>query len=528
MLSLTSMTRRNSDHHVRGRHERLSSEDASHLHLHQHLHQHENENEIGIGINANATSPPSIDIDVDIDIEAGVANNNGNINGNTNGNTNETFETNPIPDETTSLTNVNLNDTATINTNDSNAATNNNNNSSNNASNNSQQAESQQDSNINVSTPFDISNNNTNNTTAATNNNNNNINSSSHDDFINELNEMNLMNMDDININQNDIQTQLNELIAEQTVYITNTQTWFMIFLLLLFRLYIESFISADIGLFFISLISTSYLRRWRQWRLLKLERYELRITNLRTLSRVIHGTDSDTDDSDTDDNNNDNPEENDNNNNNNNNNPEENDPEMGQQENTRQIRQQQRRNRRRNRRLQREISRLEQQEQIHQRMNATTANPTTTTHLRHHNVELLSFQAHMALALMESQRLLQFVNDHSNNNNENGDDESRGVSDDKKQQWKAFEYTNEDEFYQQIQQSPTALAASTSTSASASTMKDSDEYEAPTCCICLCEYEKGDKLVQLQCSHAYHSACIESWCSNHVRCPLCNFDLDE
>ena len=160
-----------------------------------------------------------------------------------------------------------------------------------------------------------------------------------------------------------------------------------------------------------------------------------------------------------------------------------------------------------------------------------------------HVDFEMLSFQAQLALALMESQRIMQ-----NGNYGRDGDDDDesrrRGVSDDKKQRWESFEYTKEEEFYQTIESigkkntsfggykrgkngASSGLGAGGGAGAYGIS-SDGDEYEAPTCCICLCEYEKGDKLTSLQCGHTYHSDCIDSWCSNHVRCPLCNFDLDQ
>jgi len=49
---------------------------------------------------------------------------------------------------------------------------------------------------------------------------------------------------------------------------------------------------------------------------------------------------------------------------------------------------------------------------------------------------------------------------------------------------------------------------------------------EDPSCSICLCEYEKGETITQLPCGHLYHNSCLDAWTKNHVRCPLCNFDL--
>lgn len=63
--------------------------------------------------------------------------------------------------------------------------------------------------------------------------------------------------------------------------------------------------------------------------------------------------------------------------------------------------------------------------------------------------------------------------------------------------------------------------------SASGNNTKDSLEEE-PHCSICLGEYEDDEKLIKLPCGHVYHEECISSWCTNHTRCPLCNYDLNQ
>uniref|UniRef100_A0A452GI30 RING-type domain-containing protein n=1 Tax=Gopherus agassizii TaxID=38772 RepID=A0A452GI30_9SAUR len=42
------------------------------------------------------------------------------------------------------------------------------------------------------------------------------------------------------------------------------------------------------------------------------------------------------------------------------------------------------------------------------------------------------------------------------------------------------------------------------------STFKTGDKYV--TCVICMAEYEEGDQLKILPCSHVYHGTCIDSW----------------
>ncbi|XP_077661615.1 E3 ubiquitin-protein ligase RNF167-like [Eretmochelys imbricata] len=54
-------------------------------------------------------------------------------------------------------------------------------------------------------------------------------------------------------------------------------------------------------------------------------------------------------------------------------------------------------------------------------------------------------------------------------------------------------------------------------------TFKRGDRYE--TCVICMAEYEEGDQLKILPCSHAYHCTCIDTWLHTQPRnktCPFC------
>ena len=112
-------------------------------------------------------------------------------------------------------------------------------------------------------------------------------------------------------------------------------------------------------------------------------------------------------------------------------------------------------------------------------------------------DLRMLSFQAQLALAIMESQRHMM----------EGGrpDSENRtpGVTDAAKEHWEQvnFHYSPQ---YGSVK-----------------------EVDGPHCSICLCEYEEGDKLAKLPCQHLYHNECIESWTSNHTKCPLCNFELE-
>ena len=114
-------------------------------------------------------------------------------------------------------------------------------------------------------------------------------------------------------------------------------------------------------------------------------------------------------------------------------------------------------------------------------------------------DLRMLSFQAQLALAIMESQR--QMMQGGYGHPDGNGD--TPGVSDERKSQWKTVNFKATD--YPDVKKS-----------------------EEPHCSICLSEYEDGEALTQLPCNHVYHEECIHSWTANHTKCPLCNYELEE
>jgi len=120
-------------------------------------------------------------------------------------------------------------------------------------------------------------------------------------------------------------------------------------------------------------------------------------------------------------------------------------------------------------------------------------------------DMRMLSFQAQLALAIIESQRqMMQGGYGHPD-----GAQNTPGVSEEAMGHWKKFVYK---------------ASEGLPDSCGHKSMGDDEE---PHCSICLCEYEEKDDLVRLPCGHVYHKDCISSWCSNHQRCPLCNFDLE-
>lgn len=54
------------------------------------------------------------------------------------------------------------------------------------------------------------------------------------------------------------------------------------------------------------------------------------------------------------------------------------------------------------------------------------------------------------------------------------------------------------------------------------------DERQVESCCICLEDYKRRDKLRVLPCKHEFHKKCIDTWFSDHVKCPICRLDVRE
>jgi hypothetical protein len=147
--------------------------------------------------------------------------------------------------------------------------------------------------------------------------------------------------------------------------------------------------------------------------------------------------------------------------------------------------------------------------------------------YLEHHNndnetarddIRMLSFQVQLALAIMESQRQM-MVGRYGHRDGPSAD---AGVSDKQKTRWQSFAYKEmRDKHESRLSSSYVSLQQLQEETSESSEDK-------PHCSICLGEYEEGESLFKLPCGHIFHAECINSWCSSHTRCPLCNFDLAE
>lgn len=127
----------------------------------------------------------------------------------------------------------------------------------------------------------------------------------------------------------------------------------------------------------------------------------------------------------------------------------------------------------------------------------------------------LLSFEEQLARAILDSQRLAM----EGGYGNPDGSSGGAGVSEEAMTHWDKF----------QFKPTPEGLATAGYGSVIHDGSKDETQgtEEEPHCSICLSEYEEGEQLVCLPCKHVYHEDCISSWCTNHIRCPLCNLDLE-
>lgn len=175
----------------------------------------------------------------------------------------------------------------------------------------------------------------------------------------------------------------------------------------------------------------------------------------------------------------------------------------------------------------------------------------------------LMSFQAQLALAILESQR--QMFENGGYGGNDRATHDGPGVTGEAKGRWETYEWGECEETTAELARSSSLTSMTnitrTGSGGSYGSVGDAveggngggedddnlekppspsklekgglltsfdDDDEEPSCSICLCEYEKGDKVTRLPCKHVYHESCLASWTENHVRCPLCNADLME
>ena len=47
-------------------------------------------------------------------------------------------------------------------------------------------------------------------------------------------------------------------------------------------------------------------------------------------------------------------------------------------------------------------------------------------------------------------------------------------------------------------------------------------------CSICHDEFAEGARVVELPCSHCFHSGCLKPWLETHNTCPICRIELPQ
>jgi len=54
---------------------------------------------------------------------------------------------------------------------------------------------------------------------------------------------------------------------------------------------------------------------------------------------------------------------------------------------------------------------------------------------------------------------------------------------------------------------------------------EDGDE-STPTCSICIVNFEEGESVGRLNCSHIFHENCIREWGMYNPKCPVCRAEI--
>jgi len=154
-----------------------------------------------------------------------------------------------------------------------------------------------------------------------------------------------------------------------------------------------------------------------------------------------------------------------------------------------------------------------EQEEELDRRIaNYGENNGEDPDGLNRPEFRMLSFQAQLALAIMESQRQMM----EGGYGHPDGQDVNSGVSSEARDRWERSTFKKVED-----------LEKGGTKKGEYGSVAQEDGEEEPCCTICLCEYEDGDKLARLPCNHIYCDECITSWTDGHNKCPLCNYDLE-
>lgn len=53
-------------------------------------------------------------------------------------------------------------------------------------------------------------------------------------------------------------------------------------------------------------------------------------------------------------------------------------------------------------------------------------------------------------------------------------------------------------------------------------------EEETERCTVCLSDFETGEEIRSLRCTHIFHPHCIDKWLVYNKKCPVCRLDVDK
>jgi hypothetical protein len=86
-------------------------------------------------------------------------------------------------------------------------------------------------------------------------------------------------------------------------------------------------------------------------------------------------------------------------------------------------------------------------------------------------------------------------------------------IGDVKEERWRM-------ESFQQIQKLPVLTF-----DVNAVSTKDADDSEHK-CLVCQCDYDHGDEMRRLPCSHCFHKECVDQWLFSKDVCPYCRTSI--
>jgi len=52
------------------------------------------------------------------------------------------------------------------------------------------------------------------------------------------------------------------------------------------------------------------------------------------------------------------------------------------------------------------------------------------------------------------------------------------------------------------------------------------EQSSSIACAVCLCDFETGEQLRELKCTHKFHSSCVDQWLKINKTCPICKAEI--